>query len=76
LHLVKHIEQKESYLVASIGEPKYAARYANLLGCIGNTPLVRLNCSVVHLAPSIFAKVESFNPGGSAKDRVALRIID
>jgi cystathionine beta-synthase len=29
-----------------------------------------------HLAPSILAKVESFNPGGSAKNRVALRMID
>jgi len=53
-----------------------AARYANILESIGSTPLVRLNRSVSHLPPSIYAKVESFNPGGSAKDRVALRMID
>ena len=48
----------------------------NILETIGNTPLVRLNRSVAHLAPRIYAKVESFNPGGSTKDRVALRMIE
>jgi cystathionine beta-synthase len=57
-------------------EPQRAARFDNILETIGSTPLVRLNRSVAHLAPSIYAKVESFNPGGSAKDRVALRMID
>jgi cystathionine beta-synthase len=57
-------------------ESQRIAKYENILEGIGNTPLVRLNRSVAHLAPSIYAKVESFNPGGSAKDRVALRMID
>ena len=48
----------------------------NILENIGNTPLIRLNRSVRNLAPTIYAKTESFNPGGSAKDRVALRMID
>lgn len=47
----------------------------NILETIGQTPLVRLHRSVEHLAPSICAKVESFNPGGSTKDRVALNMI-
>ena len=47
----------------------------NILEAIGRTPLIRLHRSVEHLAPSICAKVESFNPGGSTKDRVALNMI-
>lgn len=48
----------------------------NILETIGNTPLVQLHRSVANLAPRIYAKVESFNPGGSTKDRVALRMIE
>jgi cystathionine beta-synthase len=47
----------------------------NILETIGHTPLVRLHRSVEHLAPTICAKVESFNPGGSIKDRVAVGMI-
>jgi cystathionine beta-synthase len=47
----------------------------NILEAIGGTPLVRLHKSVENLAPTICAKVESFNPGGSTKDRVALNMI-
>ena len=51
------------------------ARYANILETIGNTPLVRLN----KLAPAgvnVYVKVESFNPMGSVKDRMALAVIE
>jgi cysteine synthase A len=51
------------------------ARYANILETIGNTPLVRLN----RLAPpgvNVYAKVESFNPLGSVKDRMAHAVIE
>jgi cysteine synthase A len=51
------------------------ARYENILGTIGNTPMVRLN----RLAPSgvnVYVKVESFNPMASIKDRMALAIIE
>jgi len=51
------------------------ARYDNILQTIGNTPLVRLN----RLAPTgvnVFVKVESFNPLGSVKDRMARAIIE
>jgi cystathionine beta-synthase len=47
----------------------------NILEAIGHTPLVRLRRSVTHLAPTVCAKVESLNPGGSTKDRVALNMV-
>ena len=50
------------------------ALYDNILQTIGNTPIVRLH----RIAPpnvELYAKVESFNPGGSVKDRLALAII-
>ena len=50
-------------------------RADSILEAIGWTPLVRLNRSAEHLAPTVYAKVESFNPGGSTKDRVALNMI-
>jgi len=51
------------------------ARYDNILQTIGNTPLVRLG----KLAPAgvnVYVKVESFNPMGSVKDRMALAVIE
>ncbi|MDA0986737.1 MAG: cystathionine beta-synthase [Bacteroidetes bacterium] len=48
----------------------------NILETIGNTPLVRLNKITKGLKPRIFAKVECFNPGGSAKDRIGVSIIE
>jgi cysteine synthase A len=50
-------------------------RYNSILGTIGNTPIVRLN----NIGPkhvNIYAKVESFNPMGSVKDRLALGVIE
>lgn len=52
-------------------------KYAdNVLGLIGDTPLVKLNAVAAGVKPLILAKVEYFNPGGSSKDRIATRIID
>ena len=48
----------------------------SLLDLIGNTPLVRLNRVTDGLAASVIAKVEYFNPGGSAKDRIAIGMIN
>ncbi len=42
----------------------------------GNTPLVRLNKVTLGAAGCVLAKLESFNPCGSAKDRVGLAMID
>jgi cystathionine beta-synthase len=43
---------------------------------IGNTPLVRLNSLAEGLKPLVLAKVEYVNPGGSVKDRIAIRMIE
>ena len=48
----------------------------SILETIGKTPLIRLKRSVQSLAPAILAKVESANPGGSSKDRIALNMIE
>src|SRR4051794_31884716 len=48
----------------------------SLLDTVGETPLVRLSRIAAGCAPQVVAKVEYFNPGGSIKDRVALRMIE
>jgi cystathionine beta-synthase len=53
----------------------------SLIELVGNTPLVRLRKVTSELAargsaPAIVAKVEYFNPGGSVKDRIALRMVE
>ena len=50
--------------------------YNNLLETIGNTPLVKLNKSVQGISALVLAKVETFNPGHSIKDRMAVKMID
>src|SRR5437588_10844954 len=51
------------------------AKFENILGTIGNTPVVRIN----RMAPpgvNLFVKIEAFNPLGSVKDRLALGVIE
>ncbi len=48
----------------------------SVIELIGQTPLVRLRRLGEGLAPAILAKLESANPGGSAKDRIALRMVE
>lgn len=56
---------------------KYDMQYAqNILETIGNTPLVKLNKIVEEVDALVLAKVETFNPGHSAKDRMALKMIE
>jgi cystathionine beta-synthase len=50
--------------------------YESLVDLIGNTPLVRLRSVTRGLDATVLAKVEYFNPGGSVKDRIAVRMID
>ena len=50
--------------------------YDDILQTIGRTPLVRLRRVGRDLACPIYAKVESFNPGGSVKDRIAVNMIE
>ena len=50
--------------------------HENILGTIGQTPLVRLRRTLQNNSVNLFAKLEAFNPGGSAKDRPALAMIE
>ena len=50
--------------------------HENILGTIGNTPMVKLNTIVKDIPALILAKVETFNPGNSIKDRMALKMIE
>ncbi|MFC3183668.1 pyridoxal-phosphate dependent enzyme [Pseudoglutamicibacter albus] len=52
-------------------------RYANsVLDLIGGTPLVKLNSVTDGLKATVLAKLEFLNPGGSIKDRIALKMIE
>jgi cystathionine beta-synthase len=48
----------------------------HILDLVGNTPLVRLNAVARDVTPLVLAKVEYLNPGGSVKDRIALRMVE
>jgi cystathionine beta-synthase len=48
----------------------------SILDTVGETPLIRLSRIAPGLTPQVVAKVEYFNPGGSIKDRVALRMVE
>lgn len=67
-------EQKSS----NVGKTLMAEKsvYENVLECIGNTPLIRINRLNPNLGVTIYAKWEAKNPGGSIKDRPALMMIE
>ncbi|RQP13565.1 MAG: cysteine synthase family protein [Chryseobacterium sp.] len=50
--------------------------YDNVLDLIGNTPMVKLNRVTEDIPATVYAKLESYNPGHSTKDRIALHIIE
>jgi len=50
--------------------------FDNVVEMIGNTPLVRLRNVTEGISATVLAKVEYFNPGGSVKDRIALRMVE
>jgi len=51
--------------------------HPNVIAAVGKTPIVRLNKVAAHVAPAeVYCKLEYLNPGGSVKDRPAVRIID
>lgn len=50
--------------------------HSNILSTIGNTPMVRINNLINKPGVEIFAKLEGFNPTGSIKDRIALKMIE
>ena len=52
-------------------------KYANnILETIGNTPLVKINKITAEIPALVLAKVETFNPGNSAKDRMAVKMVE
>jgi cysteine synthase A len=53
-----------------------ASIYADITKTIGNTPLVRLNRVTKGLPATVLAKIESFNPLGSVKDRIGVNMIE
>jgi len=50
--------------------------YKSIIDLIGNTPIVQLNKLPVSNGANVYMKLESFNPGGSVKDRAALNMIE
>jgi len=58
---------------ATMDVMRYVEHVADL---VGNTPLVRLGPVAAGIAAPVLAKVEYFNPGGSVKDRIALRMVE
>jgi cystathionine beta-synthase len=48
----------------------------SILETVGNTPMVRLRHIAADCPATVLAKVESFNPGGSVKDRIAIAIVE
>lgn len=51
-------------------------RYENVLGTIGNTPLIQLSRICKSVPATVYGKVEAYNPGQSAKDRTALFMVE
>jgi cystathionine beta-synthase len=50
--------------------------YTNVLECIGDTPIVRLNSVTEGVKANVYVKLEYLNPANSVKDRIAVQIID
>ncbi len=62
---------------AQPGPEQHQMQYAeNVLGLIGNTPLVRLNRVTEGIRATVLVKLEYLNPGGSVKDRIALKMLE
>jgi cystathionine beta-synthase len=50
--------------------------HKNILGTIGDTPMVKINSITAELPALVLAKIETFNPGNSIKDRMAVKMIE
>jgi cystathionine beta-synthase len=50
--------------------------FNNITETIGNTPLIKLNSITKSIKSDVFVKVESFNPGNSVKDRMAIKMVE
>ncbi len=56
--------------------PRAAPPLESILDAVGGTPVVRLARGIPAGAAEVYAKLESFNPGGSVKDRIAVSMLD
>ena len=56
--------------------PRAAPPLESILEAVGGTPVVRLARAIPPGAAEVFAKLESFNPGGSVKDRIAISMLE
>ena len=63
-------------MLGPIGAFKMVAMYQSLLGCIGNTPMLRLSVTHDDGAYCFYGKLEFLNPSGSIKDRIAGYIVE
>ena len=71
------VDRKEIHLTVSAGIHKRTMNIKNnILETIGMTPMVRINRLSPNPAVNIYAKVEGFNPTGSIKDRIAVKMIN
>ena len=57
-------------------EPGEVQAYDNVLQLIGNTPLVKMPRLTRGLKPTVLAKLEMLNPGGSVKDRIGIKMVE
>jgi cystathionine beta-synthase len=74
MNSMKEIQTAKTTTMADSVQPNY---YENILGAIGNTPLVKLQGVVEGASDgTILAKIEYLNPGGSVKDRIGVNIIE
>jgi cystathionine beta-synthase len=62
--------------ITNYPSPKKMKYAKNILETIGNTPLVKLNKVTAEIDALVLAKVETFNPGNSVKDRMAVKMIE
>ena len=62
--------------LAEAARPRAAPPLESILEAVGGTPVVRLRRVVPAGAAALFAKLESFEPGGSVKDRIALAMVE
>ncbi len=65
-----------SQLVTFLANKETTMVYENVLATIGNTPLIRLDRVCKEIPGTILGKIEAFNPGHSAKDRIALFMVE
>lgn len=75
--LVKYLYPNQGErMTTGLKESKQRRVFNNVLGAMGNTPLVKLERIGKDLPVPLYAKLEFMNPGGSVKDRVGANIIE